>query len=135
MKSKANQNRTKKGFTIIEVVMSLFIISVMLLVYNAAVNTLTLSTHSKNQEIALKIANNKLETLRRTQFASLPASGSFSDSLLSSLQNGQADLQMHNYNSKTMQAVVIVSWTEHGSSATHNVQLDTLITQGGLSGN
>ncbi len=122
----------KKGFALVEIVVCLFMIGITLLVYSAASNTMTLSQHSKYQEVALKIASSKIEKLRQTSFASLPASGTFTDTLLNTLQSGTATLTMTDLNSKTKQATVVVSWTEHGSSATRTVRLDTIITQGGL---
>lgn len=136
METKTNpQFHKQEGMSIIEVLVSLFIIGAMLVLYNSSANTVTLSKNSKHQEIALKIAQTELETLRTTMFSSLPASGSFSDPLLSSLPSGTANLTMTDINSRTKQATVIVSWLPPGQSQTHTVRLDTLITAGGIGTN
>jgi Tfp pilus assembly protein PilV len=121
------------GFSIMEIVIAMFMISMVLVIYHAASNTVILNKGSKHQEVALRIAASKLETLRTTPFTSLPASESFSDPLLSSLPQGQAQLTMSDYNDRTKQALVVVSWlspTKAGSR--QQVQLETLITRGGV---
>lgn len=127
-------NKTsQRGFTIIEVVITLFIFSIMLVLYVAASNTVTLNKTAKFQQIAYRIAEAELEGLRGTAFASLPVAGTsnISDPLLSQLPSGTATLTTVDANSKTKQFDVNVAWTDPGAK-THTVRLTTLITQGGL---
>ncbi len=121
-----------QGFTIIEVVISLLIVAAGLVIYSSSANSVILNRNTRHQEIALRIAVTKIDDLRTTPFASLPASGSFTDPLLSSLPSGQANLTVSDLNSKTKQITVAVSWQESGSNPSHTVSLNTLITQGGL---
>lgn len=104
---------------------------VFFIIVQTSARVITLNRGSKYQETALRIANSKLQNLRTTAYNSLPASGNFNDGLLSSLPNSQATLTMTDYNSKTKQAEVTVSW-RNPTGQTVQVQLHTLITQGGL---
>ena len=125
---------TSRGFTLIEVVLSIFIMGVMLILLQSVLRSSILVRTSKNEGIALSIARNKIESLRAGGYGSVPASGAFSDSLLSTL-NSQATttLTTSDYNAKTKQVVVSVIWLDPGHTASSTVSLSTLITQtGGL---
>lgn len=119
------------GFSIIEVVITIAMVGLMLVVYQTSANTVVLNKGSNYQEIALRIASSKLQTLRTQPYASLPASGAFADSLLSSLPQGQGTLTVTDYNAKTKQIKATVSW-RNPKGKTQQVNLETLITQGGL---
>jgi len=123
----------KKGFSLIEVVVALFIIGVILTLYQASFSTVLLSRSAKDQEIALRIANNKMEELRAGGYSALPASSNFSDSQLSSLSSSSASLAITNFSTDTKQIVITVRWQEPGSLTLKNISLTTLITKiGGL---
>lgn len=119
------------GFSLVEGVVTLALIGLFLIIFQASARTVVLNRGSKYQETALRIANSKLQTMRTTAYSSLPTSGTFSDPLLSSLPSGTATLTMTDYNAKTKQADVVVSW-RNPTGVTVHVQLTTLITQGGL---
>lgn len=123
-----------RGFTLIEVVVSIFIMGVMLLLLQAVVHGGVLVRTSKNQGIALAIARNELESLRGGGYAALPASGSFSDSLVGMLPPAATTtLTVSAYTTKTKQVTVTVTWLDPGSPASSTISLATLITQtGGL---
>lgn len=123
-----------RGFSLVEVTVSILIMSVMLLLLQAVVRSSVLVRTSKNQGIALSIANNKLESLRAGGYAALPLSGSFSDNLLSTLPPAATTtLAVSAYNAKTKQVSVSVVWRDSGSAASSTVSLSTLITEtGGL---
>lgn len=123
----------KKSFSLIEVLVSLFIVGVILVLYQVSFNSTLLSRSAKNQEIALRIANNKMEELRAGGYTALPESSSFSDSQLGSLASSSASMVITNFNTNTKQIVIIVQWREPGSSAPRTISLTTLITKvGGL---
>lgn len=126
---KSNQ---QSGFSILEVLISLLIIGAGLVIYTASTNSVILNKNTRHSEIALRIAATKIDSLRTTPFASLPGSGSFTDPSLASLPNGQANLTVSDFNAKTKEITVVVSWLEPGSNPSHSVSLNTLITQGGL---
>ncbi|TSA43812.1 type II secretion system protein [bacterium] len=125
---------TQRGFTLTEVIVSIFIVSVMLLLLQAVVRSSVLVRTSKNQGIALAIARNELESLRIGGYAAIPPSGSFPDSLLSTLPTvATTTLTVSVYNSKTKQVTASVVWKDPGAAASSTVSLSTLITQtGGL---
>lgn len=124
---------TQQGFTILEVALGIFIVVVMLMLYQAALNSVFLTKNAKDQEIALRIASHKIEEIRAGGYASVPSSGSFSDSLLSTIPSGSANLEVATFNAKTKQITVTVSWQEINAQTVHSVSLDTLITEvGGL---
>lgn len=123
-----------RGFSLIEVIVSIFIMGVMLLLMQAVIHSNTLIRTSKNQGIALSIARNKIENVRAGGYAALPTSGSFFDSLVSTLPHAATTtLTVSAYNAKTAHVTVNVIWLDAGASASSTVSLGTLITQvGGL---
>lgn len=123
-----------RGFSLLEVVISIFVVGVMLLLLQAVTRTNVLIRNVKNQGIALAIARNKVEALRSAGYASVPASGTFTDSLISTLPAGATTtLTTSNYNAKTKQVAVTVTWKTLGYTASSTVSITTLITQvGGL---
>jgi prepilin-type N-terminal cleavage/methylation domain-containing protein len=126
-----NSLKKEAGFSIVEVVIALFILGIVMLVYASASNTLVLNRIAKHQQLAYRIAASELESLRSGGYGSLPASGSFSDSLLSNLPSGVGSLAVSTYDPKTKQVVVTVTWTE-SSRPSQAVVLTTLVAEGGL---
>ena len=125
--------RSSRGFSLVEVIVSIFIVGVMLLLLQAIIYSGVLVRTSKSQGIALAIARTELEILRAGGYAALPSSGSFSNSLLSSLPNATTTLIVNSYNEKTKQVTANVIWTDSGSATSSIVSLSTLITKtGGL---
>lgn len=122
-----------RGFSFIEIIVSLFIMSVILILLQAVIQSGALARSAKGQGVALAIARNKLEVLRAGGYAALPPSGTFSDSLLSTLPQATTTLAVSTYNAQTKQVVVSVIWQDQGLTASSTVSLTTLITQtGGL---
>lgn len=123
-----------RGFTLIEVIVSLFVMGALLLLLQAVIGSGVPVRISKNQGIALAIARNELESVRAGGYAALPSSGFFSDSLAGTLpQAATTTLTVSAYNAKTKQVIVSVTWRDPGSAASSTVSLATLITQtGGL---
>ncbi|MBU6388799.1 prepilin-type N-terminal cleavage/methylation domain-containing protein [Patescibacteria group bacterium] len=123
-----------RGFSLIEVTVSIFLMGVILVMFQAIIHSSVLVRTSKSQGIALSIARNELEILRAGGYAALPSSGSFADSLMSTLPAGATStLAVSAYNAKTKQVVVSVVWLDPGATASSTVSLSTLITQtGGL---
>jgi prepilin-type N-terminal cleavage/methylation domain-containing protein len=124
--------RKEQGFTVIEVVVSLFIFGMMLLVYVASANTVTLNRSSKNKQVAYRVAASAIEELRATPYAALPTSHAITDPLLSTIPSGAGTVNISTYNAKTKQVVSTVTWRDPGSSQTRSFSLTTLITEGGI---
>ncbi len=128
----ARQAKSKqKGFSVIEVIIALFIFAVVLLIYSAATNTVVLNRTAKNKQLAFRIADTEMEKLRYTAYGSLPASGNISDSLLSSLPSGAESITVSNYNTKAKRIDVNVTWQDPGN-VSRTVTLTTIRTQGGI---
>lgn len=130
-----NQNSKKnnqKGFTLIEVVITIFIIGVTLVIYYVTSQTVLVNKGNRYKEIAVRIADQKMENLRTTSYSSLPATGSFTDPLLSSIPNGTGAITVTALNAKTKDVVVTVSWLNPTTGTTQQVTLETYITEGGL---
>ena len=125
---------SSRGFSLIEVVVSIFIVGVMLVLLQAVFRSSVLVRIAKNEGIALSIARNEVESLRAGGYASLPLGSTFYDSLVTSLNtNATTTLAITVYNATTKQVVVSVVWLDPSKTASSTVSLSTLITQtGGL---
>ncbi|MFA5942350.1 MAG: type II secretion system protein [Candidatus Paceibacterota bacterium] len=123
----------KRGFSLIEVVISIFIVGVILFLLQSVLQSSVLARISKSQGIALSIARNEIEVLREGGYDALPPSGSFSNELLSTIPLATTTRTVSPFNDKTKQVVVSIVWQDPGSAASSTVSLSTLITQpGGL---
>ena len=121
-----------RGFSLVEIVVSIGIVGVTLLALGALVHTAPLARMTHDKDIALAVASDELEGLRSGGYAALPPSGSFSNVLLSTLPASAGTLTVSAYNAKTKQVDVSVSWQDAGQ-APQTVSLTTLITEiGGL---
>jgi len=120
------------GFTIIETTIALLLIIVTVTIFGVALSSLPLTKTARNQNIAYHIAAKKMEELRDTQFASLPAGSSFTDPVLLNLNGAQASFTLEDYqgSSQIKTATVTVQWQEE--SRTRDVVLETLISDKGL---
>ncbi len=121
---------SQRGFTLIEVLVSVFVFGSVVILLVGVFNLTLLTRLARQEDIALKIADHKLEELRNDGYAGLPASGSFSDSLLSSLPNSTASTSISDFNAKVKQVIVQVGW-QAPSGSTRVMSLTTLITQSG----
>lgn len=109
------------------------IMGVILILYQASINGIRLTRHARNQEIALRIAQHKLENLRFAGYAALPSTGAFNDTRMADLPNGTGMVTISEYNTKTKHVKVSVNWLESGSTSGQSLSVDTLITEiGGL---
>jgi prepilin-type N-terminal cleavage/methylation domain-containing protein len=119
------------GFTLIEILISVFIVGTMIFLFGTVINTKELTREAARKEIALRIAKNKLEVLRAGGYDALPQSGAFSDSLLASLPSGTASTTVSAYNAKTKKVDVGVGW--QSTRGAQYLMLTSLITNiGGL---
>jgi len=122
----------RNGYSLMEVVVSFSIIAVFFVLFQAAAGTSIINRNVKHQELALRIAQTKIDNLQFLSYDSLPASGSFSDPSLASLPQGEAAVTVVDFNEKIKQVTVTVRWQEPGVSAARSVSLSTLIGEGGL---
>ena len=114
-------------------IISLFIIGLILALYQAVLGNVRLIQYAKDQEIALRVANNKMEELRAGGYTALPASGSFSDSQLNALSSSTAAMAITDFNATTKEVLITIQWREAVGTSAKNISLTTLITKtGGL---
>lgn len=118
--------RNQKGISIIEVIVSMFMLAVILVFYVSALNLVALTKKLKREDYAYHIANKQMEALRNIPYDDLPLSGEINDVMLSNLPSGSGSFIVSNYPSMTglKEAVVTVMWFD---SITKSIELRTLI--------
>lgn len=132
LKSKKKQN-SNSGFSLLEVFITLMIAGFALVLFQTALGKTKLVQYAKNQEIALRVANNKIEELRSGGYSVLPSTGSFSDSQLNELPNSSANMAITDFNDDTKQVIILIQWQDPASFSLKTVSLATLVTKtGGL---
>lgn len=122
--------RSSKGFSLIEVLVVIFIIGVISLIYAAGAPLIKAANGVANEDVALHAASQELEKLRAGGYATLPASGTFSNTQLTTLPSGIGNETIADFNPTIKQVTVMVSWQEISGNI-RSVSLSTLITQTG----
>ena len=123
---------TVRGFTLIEILISVFILGAIAVVYVTATNTLSLTREVREKDIALRIIDKKLESLRAAGYAGVGSSGSFSDDLLSTIPNSSASTTISSYNANIKQVDVSVGWQEIGLPSRYLSGTTLIVDNGGL---
>lgn len=118
------------GFTLIEILIALFIVSVTVVFVVVVVGTAQTTRDTTYESIAFRIADSKIDELRAGGYALLPPGGSFSDPELVNVPQGVASTSITDWNAKTKRVTVGVSWQNQNGLARF-VSLTTLITQSG----
>ena len=103
----------------------------MLVFFVSSFSSTKLTQNLQRQDIAIRIVEQKLESLRALTYTGLPASGTFSDTSLLSLPNGLASTSLTDYNVDTKQVLVGVSWQDNSSTPVRYISATTLITKNG----
>lgn len=119
-----------RGFTLVEIVVALFILSAAIVFAALVIGTIKVTRDSAFENVAFRVADNKVNELRALGYAALPASGAFSDPQLASLPQGQASTSVTISNAKTKQVVAGVSWLG-AEGHTRFVSITTLVTESG----
>lgn len=118
--------------TVIEVLISMFIIFLLVVLYAAALNTVALTKKTNYEDVAYHVANKQMEALRSTSFSSLAnTSTSISDPLLSTIPSGAGTYAIADYGpmSGLKELTVTVTWND---GIAKSVVLQTLSGNGGL---
>jgi len=127
------KTKSNSGFSLVEVLVTIFIVGLILVLYQQALGKIRLIGYADDQETALRVANNKIEELRSGGYSALPGSGSFSDSQLNSLSNSSATMAIADFNANTKRVIITVQWRQSAIFPVRTVSLTTLITKtGGL---
>ncbi len=111
----------KSGFSLLEVMLVLFIISFGFIFYISASQTTIINSSINHKTIAHQIITKKIESLKATTPSNWPQNGSFSDPLLDLLPQGQATLNISNFDSgeKLKKIKVDILWNERGQLKQH----------------
>ncbi|MEK7114415.1 MAG: type II secretion system protein [Patescibacteria group bacterium] len=122
----------KNGFTLIEMLVALFIISIAATFVMVVTGTIKVTRDSTYEHIAFRIADSKLDELRALGYTALSAGGPFFDPGLANLPQGAASTSVADWNAKTKRVMTGVSW-QGADGLTRFVSLTTLVTEvGGL---
>ena len=122
-----------RGSTLIEVIGALFVVGVVLALFEIVLHVVPLGRLARDQDVALRIASYELTTLRGLGYDNLPVSGSFANADLADLASGTGALSVVDYNDTTKLVEVTVSWVEPPEATSYSVSLSSLITRvGGL---
>lgn len=121
-----------RGFTLIEILVSVFILGAIAVIFATATNTLSLTREMRQKDIALRVIDKQMESLRAAGYAGVGAGGAFSDSLLSALPNSSASTTVSDYNANMKQVDVSVGWQEVGLPERYLVATTLLVDTGGL---
>ena len=127
-----NCRRWRHGFALIEICLSMLFILALVVILLTASGTYITSRKSNLQTSAIKIASRETETLRNTEFTSLPVTGPISDPDLSKLPSGNASRTISDYDvdGKIKLVTIQVNWIEN--SVSREIKIDTLISENGL---
>lgn len=120
----------KRGFTMVEMLLALLILSVAVVFVVLVVSTVTVTRDAAYESIAFRIADAKLNELRAAGYAALPSDGPFSDPQLADMPSGAASTTVTVWNVEIKKVVAGVSWQEAGSAVQY-ISLTTLIAQSG----
>lgn len=127
----ATSSARVKGFTLIEVVVSVFVIGASVALFSTALLMTRVVRDARLQEEALRIASTELEKIRALPYDELPATGPFSNKRIEGLPAGTGALSVTDYSESTKSIEVVVSWFQ--ASSTRSVSVTTLKTEvGGL---
>lgn len=122
----------RRGFALIEVIISIFVIGMMVVVSASLLRGVQVSRLTLDKSIALSVVQNKVEALRAAGYAALPEGGPFTDSALVALASSTGTITVTAYGSTTKRVDVSVSWLEQDATP-QSITLTTLIAQiGGL---
>lgn len=124
------------GFSLLEILLSILMMMTLLVMVFSTSGTYIQSRSTSLQSIATNITSKQMETLRNTDFASLPSCSTpcpFPDPDLAKLPSATATETLTDYPSssgKVKLVTILVSWQDNAKNK--NLKLETLIYQYGL---
>ena len=118
-----------RGFTLVETVIAIGIIGIIVIATGTLLQRITVSGHEiRDQDIALRIARTQIEILRAGGYSALPATGTFTNTLLTSLASSTAQETITVVDAKTKKVDVLVSWRAEDANQ-RSLTLTTLMVQ------
>lgn len=134
MNRSSAQTRSSRGFTLIEVILSMLLLFVVFIAITAMNQTIRFTNRGRFDDIGRSIAIEHLEIYRGMDFNSLPdGTVEINDPGLDLLPQGTAHAVFSDYGSTDsglVEAVVTVNWIDKG--VPRDVSLTTLLTNGGV---
>lgn len=121
----------KRGFTLIEVLISVVVVGMLIVLASTLIQAVGLTRHAKNRDVAAKVAESKLESLRAVGYEQLPEGTPFSDPLLETLPDATGSFTVSDFSSTTKRVVVTVSWSDPAASAPSTLTISTLVAEVG----
>ena len=127
MEGKMSPHRNKKGFTLIEVLIAMFLLVVALLgMASVTVMVIKGNSFSKTMTTATTLAKDKMEQLKNTSYGSLSSGG---PETIQSIYRREWTVPDPDYspppNMKTIKVTVIWNW----QNVDHYVTLRTIVAQ------
>lgn len=124
-------SHSQKGASLIEIIISMFLLMVLFVLYISAQNTVVSTRKLRYENIAYHAANKKMEELRGTPLEFLSASGAISDPMLSQIPSGGGNFVVadHIGFSGLKELTVTVTWYD---GINKQVQLKSLAGSGGI---
>ena len=130
--------KNSKGFSLVELLLAIVIISTSVFLIGNLPNSLGLVTKSKHLSIAREIASKQIEDKRSISYANLvPDTSSISDSRLLTLPSSSGTVIVADCsptictNSEHVKKITVtVNWKDNNKTQT--VTLDTFIGEGGI---
>ena len=121
----------QEGFSLVEIIMSMFIISVLFILAIIVASVLPIITKQSNENIAYHIAVKQMEELRATDFDSLPASGTITDPLLDDIPEGSGSFSVSDYpgHDGVKEIIVTINWDD---GILQSAVVKTLAVNGGI---
>ena len=101
----------------------------MLVFYVSAFSSNQLAKIQAHKDIALRVVNQKMATLRAAGYGGVGSGGTFTDTQLNTLQSASASTSVSDFNASIKQVTVGVSWID--ASSTLYFSETTLITNSG----
>lgn len=121
----------QSGMSLIEVIVTMFMISVLLVLYISALNIVATTKKLRFEDMAYHVASKQMEELRGMTLSSLPGSGTIIDAMLSQIPSGAGSYTVSNYPgfAGVKEMVVTVTWNDGQAK---NYVLRTLAGTGGI---
>ena len=128
---KSHDRNLQAGVSLIEIIISIFIVLVIFDLCLMEVTTLNIGRKQRYEDVAYHVANKQMESLRATNFASLPGSGTLSDPMLGQIPSGSGSFSVSDYPgySGMKELVVTVNWNDDSNKS---VVIKTLAGNGGI---
>ncbi len=121
--------RRSTGFSLVEVTVAIAVIGMMIVSTGLLLERIPVGGREvRDQDTALKIARNEIESIRAGGYENLPESGPFTDTLLSALEGGVATVAVSDVEDGIQQVEVAVAWRGAGL-VTRSVSLVTLVAE------